>query len=165
MFREMRRKAQLLSAEDTLAILSEGTNGVLAALGDDDYPYAVPLNYIYHDGKLYFHCSKTGHKLDAVCKHPKASFCVIGQDRVVPEKFTTAFRSVIAFGRVRVLQDTDEKRSVLKVLTVKFSSGYEKEHFKKLDSVLDNVCVLEFAIEHMTGKEAIELINERQRKV
>jgi len=163
MFREMRRKAQLLSAEDTLAILNEGTNGVLAALGDDDYPYAVPLNYIYHDGKIYFHGSKTGHKLDAVLKHPKASFCVISEDRVVPEKFTTAFRSVIAFGRVRILDDTDEKRSALKVLTLKFSSGYEKEHFKKLDSVLDNVCVLEFTIEHMTGKEAIELLQGRPR--
>ena len=85
MFREMRRKKQRLSAEACEAILAEGTSGVLAVDGDGGYPYAVPLSYVYQDGKLFFHCAKSGHKLDAVRRNPRASFCVIGQDRVVPE--------------------------------------------------------------------------------
>ena len=72
-------------------------SGVLAAAGEDDYPYAVPLSYVYCDFKLYFHCAKEGHKLEAIARNPKVSFCVIDQDQVVPEKYTTYFRSVIVF--------------------------------------------------------------------
>lgn len=68
MFREMRRKKQALSLEESIAVLNHGTSGVLAVSGDNDYPYAVPLSYAYHDGKIFFHCAKTGHKLDAVAR-------------------------------------------------------------------------------------------------
>ena len=88
MFREMRRKKQELSRMESVALLERATSGVLAVLGDGDYPYAVPLSFVYYDEKLYFHCAVTGHKLDAVKRHPKASFCVIGQDHVLPEKYT-----------------------------------------------------------------------------
>ena len=77
MFREMRRKRQALSKEACEQILKDGKTGVLALLGDDDYPYTVPLNYCYENGKLYFHCAKSGHKIDAVKKCAQASFCVI----------------------------------------------------------------------------------------
>jgi len=70
MFREMRRKKQLLPEDACIAILQKGTSGVLAVLGDDGYPYAVPLSYVYHAGKLYFHCAKAGHKLDAIQSNP-----------------------------------------------------------------------------------------------
>ena len=96
-FREMRRKRQQL-AEEEIAILEKATTGTLALLGDNDYPYAVPISYVYHDGKLYFHSALTGHKVDAIRKCDKASFCVIEKDDVQPEKYTTFFRSVIAFG-------------------------------------------------------------------
>ena len=72
MFREMRRKRQALSMEETAAILYRGTSGVLALSGDDGYPYAVPMSYVYTDGKIYFHCAKAGHKLDALKRHAKA---------------------------------------------------------------------------------------------
>lgn len=85
MFREMRRKKQLLPEEEAIAILKEGTFGVLALSGDDGYPYAVPISYVYEGGKLWFHCAKSGHKLDAIRREPKASFCVTAQDKVVPE--------------------------------------------------------------------------------
>ena len=85
MFRAMRRKRQQLSREEAEAILERGTSGVLAVAGDNGYPYAVPLSYVYQDGKLWFHCAKSGHKLDAVRREEKASFCVIDQDLVVPE--------------------------------------------------------------------------------
>ena len=109
MFREMRRKRQMLSEDDCKIILREGTSGVLALSGDDGYPYAVPLSYVYDGEKIFFHCAKSGHKLDAIRRNPKASFCVIGQDKVVPEEYTTDYRSVIAFGTVRILEDDREK--------------------------------------------------------
>lgn len=101
MFREMRQKRQALSKEDCDDVLYLGTSGVLALAGDDGYPYAVPISYVYDGEKLYFHGAKAGHKMDAILREPKASFCVIDQDQIVPEEYTTYFRSVIAFGKIR----------------------------------------------------------------
>ena len=87
MFREMRRNGQELPLEECTAILNRGTSGVLALSGDDNYPYAVPVSYAYDGYKLYFHCAKSGHKIDAIRRNAKASFCVIDQDLVVPEEY------------------------------------------------------------------------------
>ena len=116
MFREMRRIKQALSKEESIQILEKGTSGVLALSGDDGYPYAVPISYVYADSRLYFHSAKCGHKIDAILKCPKASFCVIEQDVVVPEKYTTFFRSVIAFGQIRILEESSEIRSAVEML-------------------------------------------------
>jgi len=97
MFREMRRKKQALSLAECARILYRGTSGVLALSGDGGYPYAVPMSYVYDGEKLFFHSAGSGHKLDAIRRDPKASFCVIDCDRVVPEAYTTYFRSVFAF--------------------------------------------------------------------
>ncbi len=89
MFREMRRKRQQLPEEECLRILREATSGVLAVEGDGGYPYAVPLSFAHADGRLYFHIARSGHKLDALRRNPRASFCIIDEDRVVPEEYTT----------------------------------------------------------------------------
>ena len=103
MFRKMRLEENMTSAEEAVEMLKKATNGVLAVLGDDDYPYAVPLSYVYNDGKIYFHgTSAVSHKIEAIKKHPKVSFCVITQDNILPEKFNTLYRSVIVFGKARV---------------------------------------------------------------
>lgn len=161
MFREMRRKKQALSREECLAILEHGSSGVLAVAGDNDYPYAVPLNYIYHDNRLYFHCAKTGHKLDAIGRNSKASFCVIGQDQIMPEEYTSYFRSVIAFGRARVLEGDSEKRAALEILAAKYSPDQELGRAKEIDKLFPQVCMVELTIEHLTGKEARELMERR----
>ena len=93
MFREMRRRKQQLSESECSAILARGTSGVLALRGDEGYPYAVPLSYVYDDRKIYFHSAKAGHKIDAIRSCSKASFCVIDQDEVVPEEYTTYFKA------------------------------------------------------------------------
>ena len=98
MFREMRRKNQLLTKEEAEKILENGTSGTLALLGDEGYPYCVPISYVYNNNKIYFHSAKSGHKIDAVKNCDKASFCVIDKDEVKPQEYTTYFRSVIAFG-------------------------------------------------------------------
>lgn len=158
----MRRIKQALSLEEVIAILKKGTSGVLAVHGDDDYPYAVPLSYVYHDSKLYFHCAKTGHKLDAISKNSKVSFCVIDEDNVVPQEFTTYFRSVIVFGKARMLEEESEIKSALKKLSERYSPDQEQLHLQEIEKSFNHVCLIELEIEHMTGKEAIELMRKKQ---
>ena len=163
MFREMRRFKQLLPQETAVEILNRNTGGTLALLGDEDYPYAVPISYVYADGKLYFHSAKSGHKIDAIKKHEKASFCVIDKDEIVPEKYTTYFRSVIAFGKVRLLEDAEEMRRVATTLAMKYSADFAEGIPAEIDSSIRNMAIIEMTIDHMTAKEAIELVKMRNK--
>lgn len=161
MFPTMRRHRQQLSQAQCEAIWAEGTSGVLAVQGEDGYPYAVPLSYVYHDGKFYFHSAPAGHKLDAVRRCPKVSFCVIALDEIHPETFTTHFRSAVAFGQVRVLEDREEKLAAIRLLADKYSPGQAGRE-AEISQSFDHLCMLELTVEHMTGKEAIELTRERE---
>ena len=163
MFREMRRFKQLLPQETAVEILTRNTGGTLALLGDEDYPYAVPISYVYADGKLYFHSAKSGHKIDAIKKHEKASFCVIDKDEIVPEKYTTYFRSVIAFGKVRLVEDVEEMRRVATALAMKYSADFAEGIPAEIDSSIKNMAIIEMTIDHMTAKEAIELVKMRNK--
>ena len=165
MFREMRRKKQVLPQAEAEAVLRKGTSGVLSLAGDDGYPYGVPISYVYADGKLYFHSATSGHKLDAVRRNPKASFCVIDQDEIVPEEYTSYFRSVIAFGQIRILEDEQEKWAAIEKLALKYapdSSAADREAAIRRE--WKPLCMLEMTVEHMTGKEAIELVRKRAGK-
>ena len=159
MFREMRRKKQALSTEESLAILNRGISGVLAVTGDQGYPYAVPLSYVYDNNKIFFHCALSGHKLDAIAANNKVSFCVVGQDRVMPQEYTTYFRSVIIFGRARILEDPIEKRTALEKLAAKYSPAQETGRLREIDRLFERTCMVEIVIEHITGKEAVELVD------
>ena len=161
MFRGMRRKKQDLPETETIAMLQSCTSGVLAVHGDDDYPYAVPLSFAYEDGKLFFHCAKAGHKIDALERSEKASFCVIAADDVVQSTFTTHFRSAIVFGKARVVTDDGEKRHALECLVKKYSPDYVEAADAEIDGDWKRVCVIELAVEQMTGKASIELVKER----
>mgnify|MGYP001026163970 FL=1 len=121
MFREMRRKRQALSTEEISSVLNRGTSGVLALSGDDNYPYAVPISYVYDGEKIFFFFFKSGHKLDAIQQNEKVSFCVIDQDKIVPDEYTSYFRSVIAFGRVEVIKDEEEKLKAIEKLAIKYA--------------------------------------------
>ena len=174
-FREMRRKRQQLAEEESIAILEKATAGTLALLGDNDYPYAVPISYVYHDGKLYFHSALAGHKVDAIRKCDKASFCVIEKDDVQPEKYTTFFRSVIAFGRIHIIEDEGgthdvdnfvggyhEKLKAARMLGNRYNPNHDEALQKEIESGLSRMLAIRFDIEHLTGKEAIELVRGRQ---
>lgn len=163
MFREMRRKKQQMSFEQCVEVLERRTAGVLAVSGDDDYPYAVPLSYVYCDSKIIFHCAKSGHKLDAIAKNDKVSFCVIDADEIVPLEFTTYFRSVIAFGKARILDDEAEKRKAIEVLAEKYTPDHLEERNKEIDGAMMRLCMVEISIDYMTGKEAKELIQAKQK--
>ena len=161
MFREMRRGRQQLSDEQAREILRRGSAGTLAVLGDGGYPYAVPLSYVFHDGRIYFHCAKTGHKLDAVASCDKASFCVIDKNDVVPAEFTTYYRSAIAFGRARVVTDPEELMSAMKALAAKYSPRESEDAFRiEMKVSKAALCVLALDIEHLSGKQAKELIEK-----
>lgn len=154
MFRQMRRKKQVLSKEECEQILQQGTSGVLAVAGDDDYPYAVPMSYVFCENKIYFHCAKSGHKMDAIARNEKASFCVIGEDRVIPEEYTTHYKSVIVFGKIRILEDDAEKRTAIEKLAVKYApSDTKANQQKEIEKGWKALCMLEMSIDHMSGKK------------
>lgn len=161
MFREMRRSKQRLPREVAVEILERNTSGVLALSGDAGYPYAVPMSYVYAEGKIYFHSAKNGHKIDAIQRNEKASFCVIDQDQIVPEKYTTFFRSVIVFGRLRLVEDMEEMRRIAATLVMKYSADFKEGIPKEINASIRNMAVLELTIDHITAKEAIELIKQR----
>lgn len=163
MFREMRRKKQALPLDACMEILHRGTSGVLALSGDKDYPYAVPLSYACEDGKIYFHSAAEGHKIDAISKNQKASFCVIDQDQVIAEEYTTYFRSVIAFGRVKMVTDEEEKRRVIQRLAARYSPNEPEERTQQaIGREWAQLCILELTMEHISGKEALELVKEKR---
>lgn len=159
MFRDMRRKKQILSPEETEKIMQEGSFGVLACLGDEDYPYAVPLSYVYRAGVIYFHSAHDGHKIDALKHHPKVSFTVVEQDVIVAEQFTSLFRSAIAFGRARFITGEDAL-SALKALADKYSPGQPLAAFER-EVAAGMPLIVAIDVEHLNGKEAIELVRAR----
>lgn len=164
MFREMRRKKQALPEPECLAVLDRNTAGVLALSGDGGYPYAVPISYARDGRRILFHSARSGHKLDAIARSEKASFCVIDQDQVVPEEYTTYFRSVIAFGRIRILEDPEEKRRAIELLARRYApEDAPANRDAAIDREFAPLCMLELSIEHLSGKEAIELVKARQQ--
>lgn len=159
MFREMRRIKQQIPVEECVQILKEQPRGVLSVLGDSDYPYGIPLDHWYCEGngKLYFHCAKMGHKLDAVHKHDKVSYCVMDEGFRKEGDWALNIRSVVIFGRMRVVGDTEDelKRKIAAGLCRKFT---DDEAFlqNELVHALPRAAFLELTSEHMTGK----LVNE-----
>lgn len=159
MFREMRRSRQALSREACEEILCRQGTGVLAVSGDGGYPYAVPLNFVFVDGALYFHCAKAGHKLDAIAQNDKVSFCVIDHDEVLSEKLTTLFRSVIVFGRASVVADDAEKRAAATALSRKLAPAQPMERIdQEIAGDWENLCIVRIDIDHLSGKQCVEYL-------
>lgn len=160
-FRPMRRARQQLMPEACEQVLRRGTAGVLAVLGDGGYPYAVPLSYVYDNGTVYFHCAKSGHKLDALRGCDKASFCVIDRDQVVPGEYTTYYRSVIAFGRAQEVTDPGEMRAAIEALARRyFPADSAQNRDRAIEREWGALCIVRLEIEHMTGKQAKELMKK-----
>ena len=155
MFREMRRKGQELSKDECERILVNEPRGVLAVLGDEDYPYAVPLDFVYYDNKIYFHSAISGHKLDAIAKHSKASFCVTNKGRLEEGSWWYHFNSVIAFGRIRRVEEEDIVLDALRKIGAKYFPP-EEDVEAEIARSLARVAVLELTVEHLSGKHVRE---------
>ena len=158
MFRSMRRFRQEMTREACESILCQAESGVLSLLSEDGYPYGVPMNHHYHDGKLYFHCASAGHKLDAVRACPKASFTVVTRDVLVPEKLTTSYVSVIAFGEIRLIEDVEEKRQAIVRLTEHLAPGVAHAH--ESNGSLRNLVIMEMDVQHLSGKQSMDQVNK-----
>ena len=156
---EMRRAKQRLSPEESLAILEKGSSGVLA-LWDGEEPYAVPLSYVYHGGKLYFHCARAGRKLVAIKVCPRASFCVVAADDVIPEKYTTAYRSVIVSGRLRIIEDEAEMVPALRLLAAKYNPLQGEVLDNKIAEGIPRMFMLELRADEISGKQGKELLTQ-----
>ena len=154
MFRDRRSKATMLTNEEGENILKTSPNGTLALYGENGYPYSVPVNFVYSDGKIYFHGAAAGYKLDCMKKDPHVSFSVIGKDDIAKENFTTLFSSVIAFGTIRVIDTMEEKIPVLEAMVGKYSAEF-MESGKELISKGCGSVAYELTIDHMTGKKGM----------
>ncbi|MBQ6376256.1 MAG: pyridoxamine 5'-phosphate oxidase family protein [Lachnospiraceae bacterium] len=157
MFREMLRLKQQLSDEECLEVLKKELRGVLSVMGDDGYPYGMPLNHYYceEDGKIYFHGGRKGHKIDAMKRHDKASFCVYDQGFRKDGEWALNIRSVIVFGRIEFVEDREKTYKISRLLSYKFT---DDENYIEQELKNSGPGTLLFALvpEHMTGK----LVNE-----
>ncbi len=157
MFREMVRQKQRLTQEECIALLKNEMRGVLSVQGDDGYPYGLPIDHWYNedDGKLYFHSGKTGHKIDALRRNEKVSFCVYDQGFRKDGEWALNIRSVIVFGRARIVEERERVIDITRRLSAKYTADaeYIEEEIRKYAA---GTLLIEMEIEHMTGK----LVNE-----
>lgn len=150
MFHEMRRADRQLSEEETKQLLTKGEYGILSTIGEDGYPYGVPVSYAYKGDKLYFHCANgVGHKLENITLNEKVSFTVVGDTEVLPAKFSTAYESVIVFGTVAPVED---KLEALALLCHKYSPEFAQKGRDYAAHDQGKTGVYAINIEHMTGK-------------
>ena len=165
-FRPLRRSGQQLEREECEKILSEASHGVLSVIGDGGRPYAVPLNHVYRDGKLYFHCAVSGHKLDAIRRNPNVSYCVVGLGEVLPSELATAYLSVIVFGKARIVSGEAGLRRIAGLVGDRFSGEYPDEVRREIDETIASgrLCCVEIDIEHMTGKCSQGIMAGRRQK-
>lgn len=157
MFREIRRFKQALSKEECIEVLNSQLRGVLSVMGDDDYPYGLPINHWYNpdDGNIYFHSGRGGHKLDSIARSSKVSFCVYDEGFKKEGDWALNIKSVIIFGQAEIVEDWDLASHAIRQLSYKFTKddAYIDDDFRRNGSV--TVC-FRIVPEHMTGK----LVNE-----
>jgi uncharacterized protein len=151
MFKEMRRVERKLATEKALEILEKGEYGVLSTIGENGYPYGVPLNYVFNDRVIYFHCAQTGNKLENIQFNNKVSFCVVTYAKVQPEKFVSQYESAIVFGKTEAVNGEEKERAM-----VEFIRKYCKDNFQEatdhIHQFFKSVKVVKLMIDHVTGK-------------
>ena len=153
MFRPMRRFKQQIPEEECTQILREEKRGILSVHGEDGYPYGIPMNHWYNpeDGKLYFHGAKEGHKIDALKKDNRVSYCVHDAGYKNEGEWALNIRSVVVFGRITLVTDTQKAKQIGMNLCRKFTD--DEEYIQnEIENALPRVQCLELTIDHMTGK-------------
>ncbi len=157
MFREIARSRQALTPEECISILEKEKRGVLSVLGDDGYPYGMPMNHYYcpEDGKLYFHSGMQGHKIDAMKACEKASFCVTGQGVQEEGEWFLRYRSVIVFGRIEFVEDHEKTLEMAVRLSRKFTQ--DEEYIRReVESAGPRTLLFALVPEHISGKKVKE---------
>ena len=152
MERKMYKEKRQLSAEETQALFVKGHHGILSVNGDDGYPYAVPVNYVFIDGKIYIHSAKYGYKIDALKQNDKVCFTAILNSQIIPDKFTAAFESVVAFGKASFIDDGDEKLTALRTFIERFSPDHQEAGERFIHAAYEKTQIIRIDVEQMTGK-------------
>ncbi|MBR5329008.1 MAG: pyridoxamine 5'-phosphate oxidase family protein [Firmicutes bacterium] len=158
----MRRQKQSLTAKQIETVIQRNTYGVLSLCDIDGQPYGVPLNYVYEDGCFYFHCAQNGYKTDLLDANGKASFCIVDNDTLVPEIFSTDYISVIAFGEITRVTDVDEKMRTLWLLTDVLGDPDQGKKEKEINGSFSHVEMLCFKAEHITGKASSSIMKKQE---
>lgn len=157
MFREIRKKKKEISMDSVKELLRSSRRGVLAVNGDNGYPYAIPINYIYDEAsdKIYFHGARVGHKIDALRICDKVCFTVYGNETIKQETWAPFLQSVVLFGRCHMMEAGQEANERLKQLAMKYYPS-EKLVDEEIALAGKGVQMFEITIEHISGKEIQE---------
>ena len=157
MFRKIRRSKKEISAEAAEALLQKSRRGVLAVNGDDGYPYAVPINYLYDAAakKICFHGARAGHKFDSIKACDKVCFTVYGNETIKDLPWASYVQSAVVFGRCHTVEDSPAATELLKKLASKYYPD-ERTIDEEIAQVGAAAQVFEIEIEHLTGKEIQE---------
>lgn len=150
---QMRRSDRQMSEDQALKLLAEGEYGILTTIGEDGFPYGVPISYAYSAGHLYFHSATEGKKLRNIAFNPKIQFVVVGETEVLDSKFSTNFESVMAFGTAEEITEPEAKIKALMLLVEKYSPGFEASGEAYAKGSGHKTRVIRMKIEHVTGKE------------
>ena len=151
MFKEMRRNDRQLTMPETFDILNNGEYGILSTMGSGGYPYGVPLDYVYFNDSVYFHCAVEGRLLDVLQANNHVSFCVVGRTELQPANFSTKYKSIILFGTVYEVSSS-EKQEVLLAIIHKFSPEHLEAGKEYIEKAQDRTKVFKIKIEQITGK-------------
>lgn len=157
MFRELIRKKKKLSLDECIHILKNEKRGVLSVIGDNDYPYGMPMNHFYNDddGKIYFHCGKVGHRLDSIKNNNKVSFCTYDKGTSSPENWALNIKSVIVFGKINIVDDINRIEDIATKLSHKFTQ--DDQYIKsEIENFANKTLLLELIPEHICGKNVEE---------
>lgn len=157
MFREMRRIKQELPLEEAKSLLMKNKRGVLSFNGEDDYPYAIPINFLYdeEENKIYFHGAKTGYKLDCIKKNNKACFVTYGDEKLSENGWSYYLKSLVAFGEIEIIEDRDLAAKKLIRLASRYFPSMEEIN-EVMERSFKNTLVYSLNIQHMTCKKVHE---------
>jgi nitroimidazol reductase NimA-like FMN-containing flavoprotein (pyridoxamine 5'-phosphate oxidase superfamily) len=151
-FREIRRSDRALTENEAREILARAEHGVLATVGPDGWPYAVPVNHVLSGDTLYLHCAVEGHKLENIAHEERVSFCAVASATVSPEELSTFYESAIAFGRAAIVTDPAEKRRILELLAVRFCGTFSPAAEKAIATSASRAAVVRIRLERISGK-------------
>jgi nitroimidazol reductase NimA-like FMN-containing flavoprotein (pyridoxamine 5'-phosphate oxidase superfamily) len=155
MFREMRRKDKAIPVEIAKQVLRECEEGFFSTISvDNGYPHTVAVNHYYDGENIYFHCAKTGHKIDNILANDKVSFICAKDIEVIKSKYSTKFKSVIVYGKAEIVSDKEVKKEILYQLSKRFVGKFIANFAKEIAGALDVTSVVKIKIEHISGKEA-----------
>ena len=157
MFRQMRKPHKQISQQECLQLLCSQKRGVLSVLGDNDYPYGLPINHYYNpeDGRLYFHSGKVGHMVDAIMAHSKASFCVYDEGYRNQGDWALNIRSVIVFGQIEMVHNREKALTIVRKLCEKFTMDQQFIE-RSIQEEADQTLFFALVPEHITGKQVRE---------